>query len=71
MLPLRDDIPAAKLPFVTGGIGTISLGGANQDTGGVAWWAHVGGFLFGVVVCLGASRLPRRPRTFEQQHYQY
>jgi membrane associated rhomboid family serine protease len=30
--------------------GISSLG--SQSMGGVAWWAHVGGFLFGVVVAL-------------------
>ena len=28
------------------GVGEI---GKNSDTGGVAWWAHIGGFVFGVV----------------------
>lgn len=28
--------------------------------GGVAWWAHVGGFLFGVIVALPLLRAPRR-----------
>jgi membrane associated rhomboid family serine protease len=37
--------------------GTLSLG-ARDSFGGVAWWAHVGGFLFGLVVCLFASRRP-------------
>ena len=26
-----------------------SLGVTEQNTGGVAWWAHIGGFIFGVV----------------------
>lgn len=42
--------------------GLFSLGGANA--GGVAWWAHVGGFLFGLFFALiikGQSRpTPRR-----------
>ncbi len=38
--------------------GALSLGARS---GGVAWWAHVGGFLFGFVVCLPArGRRPRR-----------
>ncbi|MFK8056863.1 MAG: rhomboid family intramembrane serine protease [Saprospiraceae bacterium] len=28
--------------------GTASLGGPTDGGGGVAWWAHIGGFLFGV-----------------------
>lgn len=39
--------------------GVGSLGG--QATGGVAWFAHVGGFLFGVAVALAFFR-GRRPR---------
>jgi membrane associated rhomboid family serine protease len=35
--------------------GALSLG---RGFGGIAWWAHVGGFAFGVTVCL----LARRPR---------
>lgn len=40
--------------------GVVSLGAGRADTGGVAWWAHVGGFLLGLMV--GAVlRLVRRP----------
>jgi membrane associated rhomboid family serine protease len=35
--------------------GALSLG-AREIVGGVAWWAHVGGFLFGLIVCLPAGR---------------
>jgi len=28
--------------------GTASLGVETGDTAGVAWWAHIGGFIFGV-----------------------
>ncbi len=37
--------------------GALSLG-ARGSFGGVAWWAHVGGFAFGLLVCLFASRRP-------------
>lgn len=48
--------------------GVASLGPATADTAGVAWWAHIIGFVFGVVLGLfwrsqGALRgayLPRR-----------
>jgi len=30
--------------------GFISLGPDTAQTGGVAWWAHIGGFVFGVIV---------------------
>jgi len=39
--------------------GALSLGARNTSFTGVAWWAHVGGFLFGLTVCLLARR--RRP----------
>jgi len=32
--------------------GVNTLGGTNQ--GGVAWWAHIGGFLLGAVLAVGA-----------------
>jgi len=36
--------------------GALSLGAAGKGFGGIAWWAHVGGFAFGVLVCLFARR---------------
>ncbi len=39
--------------------GTLSLGMRGPGFSGVAWWAHVGGFLFGLGVSLPAKR-PRR-----------
>ena len=35
--------------------GAMSLGGQGHSAG-IAWWAHVGGFLFGFVICLYAKR---------------
>ena len=40
--------------------GAMSLGARGQ-AGGVAWWAHVGGFMFGFVTCLFAQKEPRAP----------
>jgi membrane associated rhomboid family serine protease len=37
--------------------GTLELGRVG-NVGGVAWWAHVGGFLFGAGICLFARRIP-------------
>ena len=37
--------------------GTLSLAATDRNFGGVAWWAHVGGFVFGVVV---ATRFRRQ-----------
>ena len=43
--------------------GTLSLTGRGQ-AGGIAWWAHVGGFVFGLAVCLLAQR--KRPASRER-----
>ena len=45
--------------------GVSSLG--SQSMGGVAWWAHVGGFLMGVVIALivrASRRTTRRPASW-------
>jgi hypothetical protein len=39
--------------------GAMSLSVGQRGFGGVAWWAHVGGFVFGLIVCLLVPR--RRP----------
>jgi membrane associated rhomboid family serine protease len=39
--------------------GTLSLGAATYQQGGVAWWAHIGGFLVGAATVLLFYR--RRP----------
>jgi membrane associated rhomboid family serine protease len=36
--------------------GALSLGVRQHGYNGVAWWAHVGGFLFGFLICLPARR---------------
>jgi membrane associated rhomboid family serine protease len=41
--------------------GTLSLVDNPQTAGGVAWWAHVGGFMFGVFIC--NIIVPRRKRN--------
>jgi membrane associated rhomboid family serine protease len=43
--------------------GSLSLG-PRGNFGGVAWWAHVGGFLFGLTACLFVSRRPRVPAHY-------
>jgi len=42
--------------------GAMSLGARGPGFSGVAWWAHVGGFAFGFVICLFARRESRPPR---------
>jgi len=41
--------------------GLLSVGGHGATVGGVAWWAHVGGFLFGVALAPVLAR-PRSRR---------
>jgi membrane associated rhomboid family serine protease len=45
-------------------IGTLSLG-QGPGAGGVAWWAHIGGFVFGALVmhAFGRGRRPARSRA--------
>jgi membrane associated rhomboid family serine protease len=45
--------------------GALSLGARTNSFSGVAWWAHVGGFLFGFGVCLLARRRPTSSRVIE------
>jgi membrane associated rhomboid family serine protease len=41
--------------------GAISLGARGAEAGGVAWWAHIGGFLLGLVlVWLFGGKRPQR-----------
>ncbi len=52
--------------------GTVSLATSGPNAGGVAWWAHIGGFVIGV---LWALPLRRRSRTAiserRQRSYRY
>lgn len=41
--------------------GFLSL--SNASTGGIAWWAHVGGFLFGMITVYLFAR-PRAPEVY-------
>ena len=46
-------------------VGALSLG-YGQQTGGVAWWGHIGGFAFGfAVMALFGRRRPSRARVAE------
>jgi membrane associated rhomboid family serine protease len=46
--------------------GSLSLA-APRDAGGVAWWAHVGGFAFGAIVSVFAARQASRRRRYEER----
>jgi len=73
IIPIFFFIEAARVPayIVIGfwfllqvGNGVASLGAQVAQTGGVAWFAHIGGFAFGVVVALAIAGWDRlsRPR---------
>jgi membrane associated rhomboid family serine protease len=47
------------LQFLSGT--ATSIAGASQNTGGVAFWAHVGGFLAGILLI---KLMPERPRRY-------
>ncbi len=46
--------------------GTISFSAQNAASGGVAWWAHIGGFIAGILLLFlfGVHRTSRRVRFF-------
>ena len=54
----------------------ISAAGTVSDGGGIAWWAHIGGFVFGIVFLkvfllapeLGISRWIRQKTTKKKSH---
>ncbi|PYI88594.1 MAG: rhomboid family intramembrane serine protease [Verrucomicrobia bacterium] len=46
--------------------GALSLAASGNAFGGIAWWAHVGGFVFGLVVCLFARRRPARGLDYDE-----
>jgi hypothetical protein len=65
VFPITYRLPAAVytamwLVFQVGG-GLADLA-APQDAGGIAWWAHVGGFLSGLLLILLMGRLRRQAR---------
>jgi membrane associated rhomboid family serine protease len=52
--------------------GAMQLGVRTAETGGVAWWAHIGGFAAGFILVWlfqrGPRRSPRRDTWWEEQH---
>ena len=45
---------------------TAAVGGA---TGGVAWWAHIGGFLFGLILGYPFTIGRKKRRTYKDEYY--
>src|SRR5215475_539223 len=46
--------------------GAAALASATANTGGVAWWAHVGGFLIGMIL---VGLFPRKDRPRYEYHW--
>jgi membrane associated rhomboid family serine protease len=44
--------------------GVLTLGVASAQTGGVAWWAHIGGFVGGMVL---VHWFRDRPRSYRRR----
>ena len=51
--------------------GAASLATASAHAGGVAWWAHIGGFVVGVLWALPLRRRRDRLSERRQRHYRY
>jgi membrane associated rhomboid family serine protease len=50
--------------------GFLSLAAAHraQEVNGIAWWAHVGGFVFGAIVgAVARRRAPERVTPYEPE----
>jgi membrane associated rhomboid family serine protease len=76
MIPLFIFFPIIDVPAIfmiglwfltqfTNGLAALTLDTAQ--TGGVAWWAHIGGFVAGLVLVF----LFRRPRPHRQRVYDW
>jgi membrane associated rhomboid family serine protease len=51
--------------------GVLALAGTAGDWGGVAWWAHVGGFLFGLLMARLFAIGRRAKRWYPDEYYPY
>jgi membrane associated rhomboid family serine protease len=70
--PLFVDLPAIVFLgfwFVSQLFSGVLSFGLPENVGGVAWWAHIGGFLAGMLLCGLFSRRDRRMRSGPTRHY--
>lgn len=51
--------------------GTLALSVESSATGGVAWWAHIGGFIFGAIAVHIFKRKSRKPSTRDEWWLNY
>ena len=51
--------------------GIASLGAAVGEWGGVAWWAHIGGFVLGLLLAKPFSAGRRPARWYPDEYYPY
>ena len=51
-------LPAWLLILVWFGLQVLAVSGGDTGEGGTAWWAHIGGFLAGIIL-IGVFRRPR------------
>ncbi len=58
IIPWMVDIPAAFFVGIWFIFQFINAAGSSGAAGGVAWWAHIGGFLFGMVLLKVSLMLP-------------
>jgi len=71
-IPALFFLPFMFLKDLLSGVASLRLPQSMQ--GGVAWWAHVGGFLAGLAITLlfyggPVKHVPRRPRLEEWERY--
>jgi membrane associated rhomboid family serine protease len=51
------------------GLFALTAADVFQSGGGVAWWTHIGGFVFGLVIIrLISPRPPRPPDPYEETY---
>ena len=58
IFPWLIEIPAFVFLGIWFVIQFLGASGADGAAGGIAWWAHVGGFIAGIVLLYGIGRLP-------------
>jgi len=55
---------------VLSGVTELATAG-GESMGGVAWWAHIGGFLFGLVLGYPFSAGRKKRREYKDEYYPY